>query len=69
MEAKTLRACPGRVSYMSKLLWESKQEDEDRLKKILSKKVRLGLGYDYTFFPVKKKRKLYSCYTVFAAHN
>ena len=68
MEAKTPRARLVRVSYMSKLLWESKQEDEDRLKKILSKKVRLGLGYDYTFFPVKKKKTLFMLLG-FAAHN
>ena len=62
MEAKISRTCPGPISSMSKLLWESKQEDEDRLKKISSKIVMLGLGYNYTFFPVKKKKC--PCYAV-----
>ena len=40
MEAKISKRCPGHTSSMSKLLWESKQEDEDRLKQILSKILR-----------------------------
>ena len=55
MEAKISRTCQGRTSSMLKLLWESKQKVKDRLKKILSKIVRLGLGYNYIFFPIKKK--------------
>ena len=55
MEAKISKSCPGRTLSMPKLLWESKQEDEDRLKKILSKVGRLGLGYYYAFLLMKKK--------------
>ena len=60
MEAKISRTFPGRISSMSKLLWESKQEDEDRLTKILSKIVWLGLGYNYTFSPLRKKNFIHT---------
>ena len=49
-------------TYPSKFLWESKQKDEDGLKKILSKIV--GLGIQLYIFPNNKKKKLYSCYSV-----
>ena len=50
MEAKI---CPARALSMSKLVYESKQEDEDRLKQILSK--TLG-AWDTTKFSQKKKK-------------
>ena len=60
MEAKISRTCPGRTSSMSKLLWESKQKDEDRPKKILSKIVRVCLGFNYTLFQIKKKNFIHA---------
>ena len=60
MEAKVSKTCPGRTSSMPKLLRESKKEYEDRLKKILSKVERLGLGYYYAIFPMKKKNFIHA---------